>query len=218
MTNNTKFPLGKHQDFIKNSDSKGFQDILNDINGGESFAKENGENMFFYLNPNVDKSKPHLYVENHTESQATYLTYLKYGVPDCLDAAILATYNVLAECESLILDVTKLKAVQNHIKNQTFIVDDASDLGTVSLSACENDFHQEHGANVHFDFNFFFVCGALGGVLLLAGALILNPVVAIVGSCVLAVGAVGMGYHRFFGDDSLESDGLLHNLTHTQNL
>ncbi|MDF1828282.1 MAG: hypothetical protein P1U39_08400 [Legionellaceae bacterium] len=201
-----KFPLGQHQACLNTPGFSRFKKILIRINGKGSFKEDkedHEENLFFYLNPKMNKMTPHLYTE--TEGQDTYL---KYGMPDQLDSVTLATYNpsVLVD-QHLILDLRALEDVRQRVAVQQLNTDRTNMTDPVS--------EQEHGVNVHFDFNFFVMCGAVGGVLLLAGALALNPVVAIVGTCALAVGVIGMGYHRFFSDDLPEPDESSCNLTHT---
>ncbi|MDF1683142.1 MAG: hypothetical protein P1U36_00650 [Legionellaceae bacterium] len=191
MTNVVRFPFGSVLIHEHNQDNTEFKKILDEINqgGGTSFAQYSGGREFFHLNPDLSKDEPHLYIEEDDNKSDTHL---KYGKPGSLDSLTLATYNssVLAEDSPLTLNFEALQKVKCSSKNA--IISSSSS----SSNAQENDLNS--GANFQFDFNFFCMCGAVGGVVLLVGALIVNPVVAIVGACMLGAGAAGMEYNQFF--------------------
>jgi len=151
-------------------------------------------------------------VEADDTDKDKHLTYLKHGTIGG-DSVILATYDsgVLAEDNPLDLNLEALKAVQQRqVESRDEFMPERH--GTHSRSRTrEQDFSS--GANFHFDFNFFCLCGAAGGAVLLVGALIANPVVLIVGACILGAGVVGMGYNHFFSTASHDASESLGHTT-----
>ena len=144
---------------------------------------------------------PYLYIDDTDKDK--HLTYLKHGTIEG-DSVILATYDsgVLAEDNPLDLNLEALKAVQERqVESRDEFMQERH--GARSRTQ-EHDFSS--GANVYFDFNFFCLCGAAGGAVLLVGALIANPVVLIVGACILGAGVVGMGYNHFFSAASHDTN------------
>jgi hypothetical protein len=195
-------PLGSWESFQHNADYTEFKSLLKAINRGSIsyiIKRDKEGNVNLHLKSvRYHCSQRHLYIDDSDKDRN--LTYLKYGVSGD-DSVTLATYDsgILAE-PNLTINLEAMRSIPIPV--------DVHDERTIMESSST-------GCNTYFDFNFFVMCGAVGGVLLLVGALVLNPVVAIVGTCALAVGVIGMAYHRFFSDDSPEPDGSSYNLTHT---